>query len=379
MTPAPSSDLANGEIPRPASPKAGRSSRLPWATFAAMTYDDVVLALARFQQEDGDRFSESTRYDLVWRGERFPPKAIFARAAERIVGRKLIPGDFSGGRDTICFRRLEALGFTIAEKVPSDNSQETARHPIESKVKVGVRNPPWTREEMILALDLYHRVDAASVGPDDPQILLLSQQLQALPFHSANSRASTFRNPTGIVMTLRTFMRYDSARSLQGLRGGKLGRELWQEFHGRYTELHQIAQAILGAAQALGEIEADYYEGADEGGVLYRFHRLRERNPTLVARKKSAALKTSGTLTCEVCQFDFAAKYGALGEGFMECHHRMPLSQMSARGHVRLEDVALVCSNCHRMLHRRQFAPTIDQLREAVVTQQTKRLGSALS
>jgi 5-methylcytosine-specific restriction protein A len=71
-----------------------------------------------------------------------------------------------------------------------------------------------------------------------------------------------------------------------------------------------------------------------------------------------------GRLACEVCNFDFGVVYGELGTGFAECHHKLPLSEGVRR--TRLEDLAIVCSNCHRMLHRRSLSLSIEQLAELV-------------
>jgi 5-methylcytosine-specific restriction enzyme A len=228
------------------------------------------------------------------------------------------------------------------------------------------RNPKWTRDEMILALDLYHRVNPQRVTSSDPEIRRLSQQLRSFAFHPVRTRANTFRNPTGILMTLRTFMRYDVACGSKGLRGGKLGHELWMEFNERRIELHQLARAIVSAAKALNHAESagTATELFEEGGVLFRIHRLRERNRRLVALKKAQALSETGLLACEACGFDFAATYGRLGEGYIECHHRRPLSDLLARVAVRVEDLALVCGNCHRILHRQNPMITVDQLRD---------------
>jgi hypothetical protein len=61
--------------------------------------------------------------------------------------------------------------------------------------------------------------------------------------------------------------------------------------------------------------------------VLYRIRRTRERNAKLVRLAKSRALKSSGRLACAACGFDFARSYGSVGEGYIECHHTLPLSQ----------------------------------------------------
>jgi hypothetical protein len=106
-------------------------------------------------------------------------------------------------------------------------------------------------------------------------------------------------------------------------------------------------------------------EEGEEGKTLFRLHRLKERNPRLVKRKKQAVLAASGCLACEVCSFDFVEIYGPLGNGFAECHHRMPLASLATVITTRLIDLAIVCANCHRMLHRRPYH-TIEELRELI-------------
>jgi predicted HNH restriction endonuclease len=60
---------------------------------------------------------------------------------------------------------------------------------------------------------------------------------------------------------------------------------------------------------------------------------------------------------CEVCNFDFSEVYGMHGLGFIEVHHKEPIHEMDLAGtksqlqHA-LEQVVLLCSNCHRMVHR---------------------------
>lgn len=76
-----------------------------------------------------------------------------------------------------------------------------------------------------------------------------------------------------------------------------------------------------------------------------------ERNHALVELKKRSVLSATGGLSCEVCSFDFNV-YGALGSGFCEVHHRRPLSEATSEVHTSLSDLAVICSNCHRMVHR---------------------------
>ena len=48
-------------------------------------------------------------------------------------------------------------------------------------------------------------------------------------------------------------------------------------------------------------------------------------------------------------------RYGELGRGFIEAHHLTPIAQLALSGRTRLsprDDFAVVCANCHRMIHR---------------------------
>lgn len=71
----------------------------------------------------------------------------------------------------------------------------------------------------------------------------------------------------------------------------------------------------------------------------------------------------TGRLACEVCGFEFSKAYGDLGEGFIEAHHLVALSEAGV-SKTRLVDLAVLCSNCHRMAHRRRPWPSVRQLRD---------------
>lgn len=75
-------------------------------------------------------------------------------------------------------------------------------------------------------------------------------------------------------------------------------------------------------------------------------------NPRLAAEAKRQR-----DYTCEVCGFNFRQHYGPLGQEFAECHHKNSLSERPEElWSQALADVAVVCANCHRMLHRQRPA-----------------------
>jgi len=148
-------------------------------------------------------------------------------------------------------------------------------------------------------------------------------------------------------------------------RGGRLDAEVWDEFADEPESLTRLARAIRGEAglqDAFPLPPVELEEEVSEGRLLFRRHRDRERSPALVKKKKRRVLSDKGRLACEVCDFEFGRAYGKHGEGFIECHHLVPLAG-SGVSVTRLRDLALVCSNCHRMLHRGRPPPSLDELR----------------
>src|SRR5262245_62166805 len=91
---------------------------------------------------------------------------------------------------------------------------------------------------------------------------------------------------------------------------------------------------------------------------------MRERNQRIVLQRKNQAMAT-GMLRCQVCSFDFARFYGAIGDGFIEAQHTVPRS-MAGLTTTKASDLVLVCSNCHSMLHRHRPWPTPDELRSII-------------
>lgn len=67
---------------------------------------------------------------------------------------------------------------------------------------------------------------------------------------------------------------------------------------------------------------------------------------------RSEAIRIHGTI-CSVCGFNFKETYGNIGSGFIEVHYREPLYIHKGPQEVNPRtDLVVVCSNCHRMIHR---------------------------
>lgn len=235
------------------------------------------------------------------------------------------------------------------------------------------RNPAWTRDELILALELYFAEPSARGDDTHWAIQRLSEELNALPVHPQTDRSKLFRNVNGVALKLANFKRLDPAYIVRGRRGLSHGSELeeqvWKEFAEDSERLVRIARAIRAAAPLVascgGALEAVEEEGT-EGQILTRVHRMRERNRRLVDQKKKVTVRQYGRIQCEVCDFDFRSVYGELGEHFIECHHTVPLSDYESPTVTKLTDLALLCANCHRMVHRRRPWLSLHELRSLV-------------
>ncbi len=62
----------------------------------------------------------------------------------------------------------------------------------------------------------------------------------------------------------------------------------------------------------------------------------------------------------------FEERYGDVGHGFIEVHHVRPVHELQPGDKTKLSDLALVCANCHRMIHRRRPWLSMDELRATV-------------
>jgi len=94
--------------------------------------------------------------------------------------------------------------------------------------------------------------------------------------------------------------------------------------------------------------------GFEEGKKKLKQHIVRERNPIVIKLAKERFKEKYGRLYCEICDFDFHVVYGDVGEDFIEGHHTIPVSELKDGQMTKLEDIVLVCSNCHKMLHRKR-------------------------
>jgi len=108
------------------------------------------------------------------------------------------------------------------------------------------RNPPWRREELILALDLYMTRRGSLPGKGSPAIAELSNTLNQLAASLGLVAGDKhFRNEAGVYMKLMNFLPHDPEYGGEGLRaGGKLDGKIWDEFEDDPAKLRRAAASI---------------------------------------------------------------------------------------------------------------------------------------
>lgn len=85
-----------------------------------------------------------------------------------------------------------------------------------------------------------------------------------------------------------------------------------------------------------------------------------------VQKLREMAIQHHGT-TCVVCGFSFAKKYGELGKDFIEIHHLNPIFEYTEEINVNPKtDLVPLCSNCHRIIHKKSKMLSVEQLKKIV-------------
>lgn len=212
----------------------------------------------------------------------------------------------------------------------------------------GHGNPDWTRDETILALDLYLDCKGHIPSSSDDRVKALSELLRAFPFHSQAARKESFRNADGVAFKLQNLRQVATGKGLANV--STMDREIWKEFGGDPKRTKDLADLIRSGI-ALVDVtfeEPDAEEIFPEGRVVTEAHMKRERNP-LLRRRLLKKHRQSDDLKCEIC--GCIPPVWELGEAIFEAHHILPLSRATERN-TRLRELALLCANCHRLIHR---------------------------
>ena len=320
-----------------------------------VTANGVERAMAEFDQLGRDEFlsrygfRKSRSYFIARDGRRYDSKAIVgvAHGYDRSDLGTLSPQEFSGGDATVA-RHLESLGFDIERSG---------------------RNPPWSEEELVLALDLYLR--RGILNASHPEVVDLSRVLNGLAIHSEPPDVARFRNPNGVALKLSNFAVFDPTYDGRGMtRGGKRDTQVWNQYAPDEDKLSAAVAAIRdgralaesGESQSTGpsvvdvDVEEQHIEEfpvsiPDEHIVAHR----REQSLVLAYRdhlenqghtvKRSRYFPTTGAsaLICDLLDLTDGVLYEAKGD-INRSSVRMAIGQLLDYRHLepRAVDLAVL-------------------------------------
>lgn len=120
-------------------------------------------------------------------------------------------------------------------------------------------------------------------------------------------------------------------------------------------EVLSYNETVPNSSTESEEDEHNYYV---EDLRKFRQHKRIERNIRLAKEVK----RIQGTV-CQVCKTSFEEVYGLIGQGYIEAHHLTPLADLKEQK-ILLDpkkDFAVLCANCHRMIHRCEFPHDVER------------------
>lgn len=124
------------------------------------------------------------------------------------------------------------------------------------------------------------------------------------------------------------------------------GQRHLQEASEEWKRIREFTVQDIDALESEESPPKEYFEG--ERRQYFANYYERDRN------LRADAVFYHGTI-CQICGFDFEKVYGKHGEGYIEIHHIHPISNYKEPTKVDpIKDLIPICSNCHRMIHRRK-------------------------
>lgn len=225
----------------------------------------------------------------------------------------------------------------------------------------------WTEDELLLAAYWLAKNEYRYLDDTDPETIALSRILQGTSvFHPNQDRPDNFRSPNSVSLKFRNMLDTEVTGKAKS-NGSKLDAPALKKFR---TNPEVAKQQALRLLEVLSASNQGSFEpgksldeiALDEGGLLLVTHYRRERNPKLRAKKIASVLHSGGVIKCEVCDFNYEETYGERGAGYIEVHHILPL-HVVGKSTTKLSDLALLCANCHRMIHNKKEWLTPNELK----------------
>ena len=316
----------------------------------------------------------STKWNLVFNGNSYPPKYVISLAGKHALGKEYSDKLFSGGPESNDF--LTSRGFSVRPK-------EWPSQPFESY--------SWTIESNSGAYKLLDKSAFLHRGTGVPiniRPFFLEQDMQPggcyeliLELDGKDYNAHIDMEAQDSART-RLFWNTDFASAIKD--SFPFHYELYNNNEEPPSEilLHFVRvkgyekyrvtfTSDLNEDLVSADIKADMFENFDshdlefqsEGRVKEYYGKRYERSP----KNRKEAIRIHG-LCCKACGFNFEKTYGERGASFIEVHHVKPIHTYEEEQTVDpYNDLIPVCSNCHRIIHRNpKNILTVDQVKALI-------------
>ena len=268
------------------------------------------------------------------------------------------------------------------------------------KIKGSVGQGDWTQTPWVVLLD---PAVTMSVEEGVYPVYLLSHGCERL-YLTINQGCTTLKNADGIKAARATLkLRANLMRSKVMHDAKRLGpiqmdlnvkQSIWR---GRLYEAGCVLGTVYDARKLPSddEMAADLLEAVSlhraifqEGGWAQNDEIMKEAasdlgfKPSLVQAKRyrqhrsierhahhSFAVKRAQGTRCKGCDFEMSSIYGQAGIGLIDAHHLRPLASLADGETVTfdpVDDFAVLCPNCHRLIHRLAEVGDLLELRKLV-------------
>lgn len=208
-------------------------------------------------------------------------------------------------------------------------------------------NARWTRDEVILGLDVLFSSQLKDLSVESDSIIELSKLLNELPIIPESERDETFRNPAGVSNQLSRF-EWGLRNTEKKARINPLFDKINNQFRSRKNDLKKIALAIRNNFTYTRQIGVIYNlesEVFPEGFILYSMHCYLEQHQGLRFSKKAER--------CNLCSISPRSVYAIEKEtSFLEPHLLVPPEGMEPEMRLTEKDFIILCPNCHKILHQ---------------------------
>lgn len=208
-------------------------------------------------------------------------------------------------------------------------------------------NARWTRDEVILGLDVLFSTQSKGLSVESDSIIELSKLLNELPIIPESERDETFRNPAGVRRQLLTF-EWGLRKNKKPVHVGQVFYTVFEDFNQDIETIKKISSSIIKNKKTIKKIGFSSIDRASffyEGMLLFNVHRYIEQRQGLRFSKKVER--------CNLCSISPRSVY-AIDEdaSFLEPHLLVPPEEMEPEMRLTEKDFIILCPNCHKVLHQ---------------------------